>query len=218
MQVYEADTFSRFQGHANIVSLYSFWSEKPNNPYTYKTLVMMFEEGILGDMKTSIVQNPKRPNNRLALRWLADITKGLIVIHNCNIIHGRIKPSAIYLDANNTAMIGEFGKVELDSARQTHLLFSKLLIGEAIPKTLVYWAPELLRLEKYGKAADMWALGVTLYELVTGKHPFNTTDETTFRDDVMSGNVDWAPLEPYPRVWAVWLRGGKGGKHLDGLC
>jgi hypothetical protein len=46
----------------------------------------------------------------------------------------------------------------------------------------------------------MWALGVTLYELVTGRHPFNTTDEAAFRDDALTGNVDWAPLEQYPRV------------------
>jgi serine/threonine protein kinase len=99
-------------------------------------------------MHTTVVQNPQRPTNRLALRYLSDLAKGLIAVHNCNIIHARVKPSALYLDAHNTAMLGEFGKVELDSARQTHQLFSKLLIGEAIPKTLVYWAPELLRLEK----------------------------------------------------------------------
>lgn len=200
LKVYEADTFSRFQGHANIVSLYSFWSEKPSNPYTFKTLVLLFEEGILGDMATTVVRNPQRPSNRLALRYLCDMCKGLIAIHNCNVIHGRVKPSAIYLDGNNTAMLGEFGKVELDSARQTHQLFSKLLIGEAIPKTLVYWAPELLKLEKYGKAADMWALGVTLYEIVTGMHPFRTDDEVSFRDDALTGNVNYEPLKNYPRI------------------
>ena len=47
VQVYEAHPLTRFQGHPNIVSLYSYWSEKPNNPYTYKTLVLLFEEGPL---------------------------------------------------------------------------------------------------------------------------------------------------------------------------
>jgi serine/threonine protein kinase len=79
-------------------------------------------------------------------------------------------------------------------------------------------------LDKYGKAADMWALGVTLYELVTGKHPFNTTDEGAFRDDALTGNVDWAPLEPYPRVccdrrfvsglvWCSWRPGSDCAHH-----
>jgi len=203
LKVYEVDTFSRFQGHPNIVALYSFWAEKPTNPYTYKTLALLMEEGILGDMLHSVVQNPIRPSNRLCLRYLCDIAKGLIAIHNCNIIHGRVKPSSLYLDAGNNAMLGEFGKVELDSARQTHQLFSKLLIGEAIPHTLVYWAPELLRLEKYGKSVDLWALGVTLYQIVTGRHPFNVEDENAFRDDALTANVDMAPLEDFPRLASI---------------
>ncbi len=60
-------------------------------------------------------------------------------------------------------MLGELGKAELDSARQTHLLFSKVLIQDAMPHTLVYWAPEVLKLDRYSSAADMWSLGVTMF-------------------------------------------------------
>eukprot|EP00744_Colponema_vietnamica_P000651 GILI01001143.1.p1 GENE.GILI01001143.1~~GILI01001143.1.p1 ORF type:complete len:753 (+),score=218.18 GILI01001143.1:205-2463(+) len=203
LKVYEADTFMRFRGHSNIVSLYSYWSEKPSSPYTYKTLVLLLEEGILGDMLRTVVLNPVRPSNRVCMRYLCDVAKGLIAIHNCNIIHGGVKPSGIYLSANNTAMVGEFRKVELDSARQTHQLFSKLLIGEAIPHTLVYWAPELLKLDKYGKQADMWALGVTFYQIITGEHPFNVEDENRFREDALSANVDWSRLEEFPRMRTI---------------
>ena len=111
MQVYEADTLARFSGHCNIVSLYSFWSEKSQNPYTFKTLTVLMEEGILGDMLTTVVRNPKRPPNRIALKYLCDIAKGIIAVHNCNIIHARVKPSSMYLRGDNTAMVGEFGKV-----------------------------------------------------------------------------------------------------------
>lgn len=37
--VHECDTFMRFRGHPNILSLYSYWTEKASNPYQYKTLV-----------------------------------------------------------------------------------------------------------------------------------------------------------------------------------
>ena len=74
-------------------------------------------------------------------------------------------------------MLGELGKVELDAARHTHQLFSKVLIAEAMPHTLAYWAPEVLNLQRYGTKADMWSLGVTMYQIVTGEHPFNTGDE-----------------------------------------
>jgi serine/threonine protein kinase len=69
-----------------------------------------------------------------------------------------------------------------------------------MPHTLVYWAPEVLRLERYSTAADMWALGITMYQVVTGEHPFNVTNEEHFRDDLFTANVDWSRLAGYPRL------------------
>lgn len=120
MKIYEFDTFMRFRGHPNIVSLFSYWSEKASSPYQYKSLVCLFEEALCGDMLKSVVLNSIRPSTRMAMKYLCDICKGLSTLHNCNIIHGSIKPSSIYIQQDNTAMIGELGKVELDSARHTH--------------------------------------------------------------------------------------------------
>ena len=67
-------------------------------------------------------------------------------MHNGTIVHGSVKPSSIYIQSDNTALLGELGKVELDAARHTHQLFSKVLISEAMPHTLIYWAPEVINL------------------------------------------------------------------------
>jgi serine/threonine protein kinase len=69
-----------------------------------------------------------------------------------------------------------------------------------MPHTLVYWAPEVLRLERYSTAADLWSLGITMYQVVTGEHPFNVTNEEHFRDDLFTANVDWSRLAGYPRL------------------
>jgi serine/threonine protein kinase len=72
-----------------------------------------------------------------------------------------------------------------------------------MPGTLVYWGPELLRGERATHKGDMWALGVTLYQIITGEAPFQTQDEETFREDVMTGNVDWSRLATSMRLRIV---------------
>lgn len=159
----------RFRGHPNIISLYSYWTEKASSPYQFKTLVKLFEEATLGDVLSSVVLSNTRPSYRMVMKYLTEICKGLSSLHNCGIVHGNIKPSSLYLSNENVIMIGELGKVKLDAARQTHSLFSKVMIADAMPKTLIYWAPELLRSERATVKSDIWALGITLYQIMTGE-------------------------------------------------
>lgn len=194
-KVYEFDTFMRFRGHPNLVSLFSYWSEKASSPYQYKSLVGLFEEGLCGDMLKSVVLNAVRPSSRLCLKYMCDMAKALITLHSGNIIHGSVKPSSIYIQADNTAILGEIGKVELDAARHTHQLFSRVLIQDAMPHTLIYWAPEVLQLQRYTTSADMWSLGITMYQVATGEHPFNTSDDTQFREQVLNSRYDLSRLQ-----------------------
>ena len=118
--MHECDQFMRFSNNPHVNTLYTYWSEPSQSPYVYKSLVLLFDEGVLGDMMKTVVLNPIRPTNRLALKYLCDICKGLLVLHNNNIIHCHVKPSSIYLDETNSAMLGEMAKVELDSARHSN--------------------------------------------------------------------------------------------------
>ena len=115
--VYENDTLMRFRGHPNVISLYSYWTEKPASPYQYKTLVTLFEEATLGDMMSSVVLNSTRPSDRMVTKYLSDILKGLSSLHNCGIVHGNIKPSSLLLNNENSVVIGPIGKVRLDASR-----------------------------------------------------------------------------------------------------
>lgn len=54
----------------------------------------------------------------------------------------------------------------------------------------MYWAPELIRGEEQTHKSDAWALGITVYQLITGELPFDTADEEAFRNDVLTGNFD----------------------------
>ncbi len=199
-KVYEADQLRRLRGHPNIISLYSYWSEKSESPYIYKVLVLLLEAGPQGNVM-QYVQEMAGETARFILKCAGDIAKGLAALHASQLIHGGVRPSSIYVAADGTLLLGELCKAELDSAKQTHQLFSKVMIGEAMENTLVYWAPELLlKQEGYTKAVDLWALGVTIYELATHKHPFRIFDESAFREDVASANVDYSVLSGMPEV------------------
>jgi serine/threonine protein kinase len=119
----------RFRGHPNILSLYSYWSEPSTSSYVYKNLVLLEDEGVLGDLLNTVVLSSMRPTSKLALRYMSDVTKALTVLHQSGVIHGGVKPSCVFLSMNNAAILGELKKTELDSARATHQLFSRILIG-----------------------------------------------------------------------------------------
>ena len=198
-KVYEADQLRRIRGHANLLSLYSFWSEKSNSPYVYKVLVLLLEDAPLGTLDDYLNERDTR-DIRFLLKCAGDVTKGLLTLHTLNIIHGGVKPSSIYIGSDRRLIVGELSRAEMDVARQTKQLVANMLIADTIPNTLMYLAPELFRDGVYTSAIDMWALGVMLYKLATQKPPFRINDEASFSEDLLSANVDWEAVSQLPEL------------------
>ena len=46
----------------------------------------------------------------------------------------------------------------------------------------------------------MWSLGVSLYQIITGEHPFNTNDEVAFRSEVTTGRIDYSRIANYGKL------------------
>ncbi|XP_058193296.1 serine/threonine-protein kinase GRIK1-like isoform X2 [Rhododendron vialii] len=100
-----------------------------------------------------------------AQKYLRDIVSGLMYLHAHNIVHGDIKPDNLLVTAAGTVKIGDFSVSQLFEDGNDELRRS--------PGTPVFTAPECcLGLTYHGKAADTWAVGVTLYCMVFGKYPF----------------------------------------------
>ncbi|HYW51616.1 MAG TPA: protein kinase, partial [Gemmatimonadaceae bacterium] len=99
-----------------------------------------------------------------ATRIAAEIAAGLAAAHEHNVIHRDIKPANVLFDATGTARLSDFGIALLPGNDVTN---SGMVMG-----TLAYLAPEQLRGERADHRSDLWALGVSLYEMLSGRRPF----------------------------------------------
>ncbi|KAI0528994.1 hypothetical protein KFK09_001539 [Dendrobium nobile] len=106
-------------------------------------------------------------------RYLRDVVAGLLYLHAHNIVHGDIKPDNLLITSTGLVKIGDFSVSQVFEDDNDELRRS--------PGTPVFTAPECcLGLTYHGRAADTWALGVTLYCMVVGHYPFlgETLQET----------------------------------------
>lgn len=97
-------------------------------------------------------------------RMALDIIAGLEAAHHRGVVHRDVKPANVFFDVRGTAKLGDFGVAHLVDLGQTQ---TGGLIG-----TLAYMSPEQITGAPISIAADLYALGITLFEAVTGRLPF----------------------------------------------
>src|SRR5262249_23258478 len=90
----------------------------------------------------------------------------LSLAHRCNVIHRDIKPANILLDEDGNAYLTDFGISKDLNLAGSHTQ------PDAIMGSLDYISPEQARSEPVTPRTDIYSLGVTMYEVITGHHPF----------------------------------------------
>lgn len=115
---------------------------------------------------------------------IKQIVEGLAAIHYKGIVHRDLKPSNILVTAGNTVKIIDFG---LARSIQSDLTVTNALMG-----TSLYLAPELWDGADPSFASDMYALGVILYQMVTGNAPWKGDKMT----EMMQAHLEQLPVAP----------------------
>eukprot|EP01123_Difflugia_compressa_P005192 TRINITY_DN167_c0_g1_i6.p1 TRINITY_DN167_c0_g1~~TRINITY_DN167_c0_g1_i6.p1 ORF type:complete len:466 (+),score=93.63 TRINITY_DN167_c0_g1_i6:97-1494(+) len=169
--------------HLNLVTFQEIF-EGPDKFYVVLELVTG------GELFDRIIEL-QRYSEKEAVHVMYQALSGLKHMHDRYITHRDLKPENLLLsskDPNATVKLADFGfatKVISD----TELL---QLVG-----TPPYFAPELSRLrdesvmDGYGRPVDIWAMGVILYILLSGIHPFQIADEDQMLDNIQEAKWDW---------------------------
>lgn len=122
---------------------------------------------------------------REALPLLLDLAAGLSAIHRAGIVHRDVKSSNIMLTLRDRprAVLTDFG---LSSPLHTEP------DRDEMAGTIPYMAPEQIRCEKITPATDIYACGVVMYETLTGKRPFASSENS----EILMSHLTGAPRPP----------------------
>jgi WD40 repeat protein/serine/threonine protein kinase len=154
----EAQLVARLE-HPHIVPLYDYWRD-PTGAY----LVMRYLRG--GTLRNALEKGPYSVRN--TVRLLGQMAAALTIAHRNGVIHRDVKPSNILLDDDRNSYLTDFGiattQIEGNTKGNSQ---SGRVSGSA-----GYISPEQINMQPISGRTDMYAMGIILYEMLMGHHPF----------------------------------------------
>ncbi|WP_327680639.1 serine/threonine-protein kinase [Kitasatospora sp. NBC_00458] len=127
------------------------------------------------------------PDLTVSLKWTRQVCKALDAAHRSGVVHRDIKPENIMIADTGEAKVLDFGIARLLTQSGSGLTSTGVVIG-----TPPYLAPECWAGGRIDGRADLYALGVLLYQLCTGRRPFNAGSAVT----MMYQHLNEAPPPP----------------------
>jgi eukaryotic-like serine/threonine-protein kinase len=142
--------------HPHIISVLDYGFDRERQPF--------FTMELLEDAQTIFEAGRFRPLNE-KIHLLVEVLQALLYLHQRRILHRDLKPGNILVAAQSVKLL-DFGlSITEEQAR-------KQVSDDTAVGTLLYIAPEVLTGDLTTEAADLYAVGVIAYELISGQHPF----------------------------------------------
>jgi serine/threonine-protein kinase len=180
--------YSRKITHRNVIRIYDFLFIQG----LYAISMEYFPSHTLG----AEIVNEKPLSMRRALQFGIDIATGMTVAHQVGIVHRDLKPANVLINDDALLKIVDFGVAAAQREGDTQLTRTGYVIGS--PK---YMAPEQILGRKVDERADIYALGVMMYEMLTGIPPYSRGDHMAVMYQHVQGKAR-APQEINPSLSA----------------
>ncbi len=183
----DTDFIKRFQreaqaaaqlNHPHIVQIYAIGEEQGMHFFSM--------EYIKGETLAQIIKKEKQLPLARAIAVVRQVAEALDQAHQAAMVHRDIKPSNIMIDAAGRAKVTDFGIAHL-ARSQTKLTREGSVIG-----TPEYLSPEQCAGQPVDGRSDIYSLGVTFYEMLTGKTPYETDTPVSMMLKIVKG--DFPPL------------------------
>ena len=163
----EATTLSGLQ-HLNIVTLYDYFEDE-------KGLFLILEYA-QGKALDEYIKNTSGPiPEQKTIYFFNQILDGLAYAHHKGIIHRDVKPSNLIITSDADVKILDFGIAKILKEGRNNITKTGAQLG-----TVLYMSPEQVKGEPVDLRTDVYSLGVTLFEMLTGRSPYSDKVYTEF--------------------------------------
>ena len=178
--------YSRKITHRNVIRIYDFLYIRGN----YAISMEYFPSHTLG----AEIVNEKPLSVPRAVKYGIDIATGMAVAHEIGIVHRDLKPANVLINDQGLLKIVDFGVAAAQREGDVQLTKTGYVIGS--PK---YMAPEQILGKKVDERADIYSLGVIMYEMFTGVPPYSRGDHMSVMYQHVQGKAR-PPLEVNSRL------------------
>ena len=165
--------------HPNLVTIFDIRRDADGDHW----IVMEYVTG--EGLDKTLARHPGGLSMDETLGWLTGISAGLTFLHDRGIVHRDLKPANVYRE-DGVVKIGDVGLSKFISESRRNAQTQS--VG-----TVYYMAPEVAH-GRYGREVDVYALGIVLYEMLTGRVPFDGESTAEILMKHLSEKPDLSPL------------------------